>query len=164
MIASMDTHYAENKSTTAVVLFENWSDTNSLEFFYELEGKPADYIPGKFYLRELPCLLSALSKIEAKVDVIVIDGYVQLGRQRPGLGMKLFESLNERTPVIGVAKNPFSGTDSAIGILRGDSKRPLFVTAVGIDTFEAASCIESMYGKHRIPTLLKHTDRLARRN
>jgi deoxyribonuclease V len=47
-------------------------------------------------------------------------------------------------------------------VIRGRSKVPLNVTAVGIDAAEAAECIRRMDGRHRIPTLLKRVDQLAR--
>ena len=39
----------------------------------------ADYVPGQFYKRELPGILSRLT---APPQVIVVDGYVYLGRSR----------------------------------------------------------------------------------
>jgi deoxyribonuclease V len=40
----------------------------------------------------------------------------------------------------------------------------LFVTAAGIAPPRAADLVRSMHGPHRIPTLLKRTDQLARRH
>ena len=45
---------------------------------------------------------------------------------------------------------------------RGKSQTPLFITAAGIDVHTAASFIQSMHGKFRIPTLLKQVDQLCR--
>jgi deoxyribonuclease V len=46
--------------------------------------------------------------------------------------------------------------------MRGKSKNPLYVTAVGIDQRLAASYIARMHGKYRIPTLLKTADRISK--
>ena len=40
-------------------------------------------------------------------------------------------------------------------ILRGRSRCPLYVTAVGMDLAEAAGHIQAMHGPYWIPTLLK---------
>ena len=47
-------------------------------------------------------------------------------------------------------------------IYRGDSAKPLFVTAVGMTLEEAKAHIASMHGEHRIPTLLRRVDQLCR--
>ena len=64
--------------------------------------------------------------------------------------------------VIGVAKAAFE-RGNAMPVLRGDSGRPLFVTAAGMNGHEAAELIRGMHGPHRVPTLLKRADQLARR-
>ena len=95
-------------------------------------------------------------------QLIVIDGYVWLDDDRPGLGARLFESLDAKTPVIGVAKTRFLSSKAAVSICRGESESPLFVTAIGVDVSQAADWIRSMHGPFRIPTLLKRVDHLAR--
>ena len=80
---------------------------------------------------------------------------------RPGLGQHLFNALNGRTPVIGVAKSRFKGS-SGIEVFRGGSKQPLYVTSAGVDLQKASEKIKRMHGNYRIPTLLKRVDLLAR--
>lgn len=63
---------------------------------------------------------------------------------------------------MGVAKNRFRDTVHAAEIYRGNSKRPLFVTSIGVDYQRAAAHVQSMAGAHRLPTLLKTVDRLSR--
>ena len=46
--------------------------------------------------------------------------------------------------------------------LRGGSKRPLYLTAAGIDVKQAAALVKSMHGGHRVPALLKRADQLSR--
>lgn len=55
--------------------------------------------------------------------------------------------------IIEVAKNEFRGAIAA-RVLRGASKKPLFVTA--------ARDVRSMHGDYRVPTLLARADRLCR--
>lgn len=163
MIACLDTHYSSNKSRTAVVLFAQWSDASSIqEYVVERVVVPAEYIPGQFYKRELPCILEAIEHCQEEVETLVVDGYVQLGNERPGLGQKLYEALDETVPVIGVAKNGFQGADEALPIYRGGSTRPLFITAIGCNLEDVAQDIKNMHGNFRIPTLLKRVDQQSR--
>ena len=63
--------------------------------------------------------------------------------------------------MIGVAKTAFAGAP-AVPVVRGDSARPLYVTAAGLDPQLAARHLAAMHGPHRLPTLLKRVDTLAR--
>ncbi len=113
------------------------------------------YIPGEFFRRELPCLLTVLAKVQAPLNCVLIDGYVWLSAERkPGLGAHLYEALGRKTSVIGVAKTYFRGAP-AIEVQRGRALKPLYVSAAGIDTETAANYIQGMHGKYRIPTMLK---------
>ncbi len=64
--------------------------------------------------------------------------------------------------MIGVAKRPFYQNVEAIAVTRGRSRRPLFVTAIGIDPRQAAAGVQSMHGNFRMPTLLKLVDALSK--
>jgi deoxyribonuclease V len=163
MILAVDVAYSDSAASVAGILFSSWDkDDISRELVCKIEDI-ADYVPGKFYLRELPCINKLLEEIKERIDCIVIDGYVTLGRdKRPGLGMKLWEHLDGKIPVIGVAKTEFIGTPENTRIYRGGSSKPLFVTAIGIELDDAKSKILNMKGKFRIPELLKAVDRLCR--
>ena len=118
---------------------------------------------GAFYKRELPCILAVLQAAATPVEVVVIDGYVWLSEDRkPGLGARLFEALGGATVVVGVAKTGFAGSAFAETVLRGDSEKPLYVTAAGVDATVAAGWIRGMHGEYRLPTLLRKVDRLCR--
>lgn len=125
-----------------------------------LEGI-ADYVPGQFYKRELPCILSLLQQVPiAKLDAIIIDGYVYLDdEQMPGLGGYLYNALQGDIPVIGVAKSNFATLNKLkLRLLRGNSANPLYITAVGVSLRAAGQYITDMAGPYRIPTLLKTLD------
>lgn len=160
MIAAFDVHYLEHRCAAAAVLFSNYSDTEPSEVYTQLLPGAADYIPGEFFRRELPCILTLLQQITQALDEMIVDGYVILGN-RPGLGMYLFKSFDCKIPVVGVAKSRFEGS-SGIEIYRGGSTHPLYVTSAGTDLKEASEKIRTMHGVHRIPTLLKQVDFLAR--
>lgn len=162
MYAAFDVHYMKDGcASAAAVLFSDYRDMEPAATLTLLLPGAAEYIPGQFYRRELPCIIALLQQIREPLDEIVIDGYVML-KDRPGLGMHLFNYLKGKVPVIGVAKSRFKDAYAA-EVFRGRSTRPLYVTAVGVNLQKAAEKIQVMHGDYRIPTLLKRADILARR-
>ena len=163
MILCLDVGYGAAAVTTACVGLDDWPDaTPAFREVIRSTGAAAGYVPGRFYERELPFLLQALARLPVAADILVVDGYVWLGPGRAGLGARLHEAIGGRSAVVGVAKNAFRSADGAIAVTRGRSRRPLFVTAVGIDVAVAADGVRAMHGAHRIPTALQLTDRLTR--
>jgi deoxyribonuclease V len=161
MIACLDVDYRDDAAFAAGIVFGDWPDANPLdEKIVRVTGIPP-YQSGKFFRRELPCLLSIL-KVLPSVGVIIIDGYVWLDG-KAGLGAYLHRALEGRVTVIGVAKTKFRRASAARVVRRGCSTRPLFITAAGMSAEQAAECICSMHGPHRIPALLQRVDRLCRR-
>jgi deoxyribonuclease V len=163
MIVCLDVQYTGAGATIGCVELGEWTDARPLrEQALRSAAAPAEYVPGQFFRRELPYLLHALTAIApAPAPIVVIDGYVWLGPERPGLGAHLHEALGGGTIVVGVAKSPFAGAP-ALPVLRGRSARPLHVTAAGIEVERAAAAVASMHGRHRIPEMLRRADRLAR--
>jgi deoxyinosine 3'endonuclease (endonuclease V) len=79
------------------------------------------------------------------------------------LPLYLYRALDETVPVIGVAKNRFKTPNSlSVEVLRGESKKPLFVTAEGVEAVEVALLVQQMHGEFRIPDMLKRADMLCR--
>jgi deoxyribonuclease V len=167
VIVAVDVDYRDTEVVAAAVGFDSWTaDHASIEVVVTSDAPPAPYEPGKFYRRELPHLRSALALIVPPLTAIIVDGYAWLGADSgldavKGLGAHLYDALGQTTPVIGVAKTLFAGA-TAIEVVRGTSARPLYVTAIGIDAAQAAANVLAMHGEHRIPTLLKRVDTLAR--
>ena len=163
MILAVDVDYRHSKAFVAGVSFDDWSDAKAAYVYHSVVCNIENYEPGRFYRRELPCILCLLKEHHITPDIIVIDGFVSLGDEsRPGLGMHLFNELGQTIPVIGVAKKPFKGTPKEAELLRGDSVKPLYITAAGMDISEAKTNVLSMHGNYRIPTLLKKADRECR--
>jgi len=161
MISAFDVKYFEDDGAmVAAVVFEDFKDSKPFSLYRKKINIVHEYVPGSFYRRELPCIISLLADIKETIDTIIVDGYVFLG-DKPGLGAYLKERIERTVAIIGVAKSYFKGSD-AIEILRGDSQNPLYVSSAGIDPMEAANLISNMHGKHRIPTLLKEVDRLTK--
>ena len=164
MIACIDVGYDEDSATAACVYIANWREevphTETVVCVKNIE----DYQPGNFYLRELPCVMAVLERLSVSLSCIVIDGYVWLdSNEQPGLGARLYKALSGSVPVIGVAKSAFRGSEHAVALRRGKSKRPLFITSVGIASAQAVINIGAMHGGNRIPTILARVDKLSRR-
>lgn len=158
----LDVDYRDDRVVTACVGFSDWSDSEpAFETTRESEGAPAPYESGQFYRREMPYLLELLAALDVSPTLLILDGFVWLDGERPGLGARLSEALRGACPVIGVAKRPFVGASRAVPVMRGSSQVPLFVSAIGIALDEAARCIAGMHGEHRVPTLLKRVDQLS---
>jgi len=164
LISILDVAYTAEAAGVACVLAESWQAPAAAgEITKRVACTPAKYEPGSFYKRELPLLLSLIDAFEFQPAMLVIDGYVWLGAEnKPGLGAHLFERMGRVTPVVGIAKTPYRDDTLSAEVLRGKSRRPLFVTAAGFDQARAAALVLAMHGKHRIPTLLQRADRLAR--
>jgi deoxyribonuclease V len=161
MIACLDVAYSKDVGRAACVLLRDWSDATAAEEHVTEVVGVAEYEPGQFYRRELPCLLAVLKQLATVPEVIVVDGYVWLGDGVPGLGGRLHAALGGTPAIVGVAKTCFVSAP-AVPVLRGGTRRPLFVTANGMDVAEAANHVQAMHGAYRIPTALRRVDQLCR--
>ena len=114
------------------------------------------YRPGEFYRRELPPLRAVIPAAD-ELALIVVDGYVDLDPDgRPGLGAHVHAEFG--VPVIGVAKTAFLSATHAARVLRGQSARPLYVTAAGMKISDAAVLVTEMAGRFRLPDALTTVD------
>ena len=162
MILAIDVHYQDNKAKAVAFAFADWRSIKPDNIYIEHLDQVAPYVPGQFYQRELPCIKALLNSISLDdVATIVIDGYVLLDDEgKYGLGGYLYDYLNQKINVIGVAKHRFhNNTKNVIEIHRGQSINPLFITSLGVANDIAANCISVMQGPFRMPTLLQQLDR-----
>jgi deoxyribonuclease V len=163
MIAAFDVQYEGTCGRVACVTFTDWTAEVPAREYVSRVNEVQDYEPGEFWKRELPCILAALNAVDPPPHTVVIDGYVWLDADaRPGMGAHLFEALRRRVAVVGVAKTAFRGSEHAARVSRPGTRRPLFVTAAGVPLEEAAARVGRMSGQHRIPSLLRRVDQLAR--
>ena len=166
MILAFDTYYFENKAKTVCVQFDDWESEETAVILTETIEGVAEYISGEFYKRELPCIMSLLSQIDlANITTIIVDGFVFLDDDgKKGLGAHLYDELKAKIPVIGVAKRDFATINKLRKeVYRGESKSPLFVTAIGMELDVAAQRIQHMQGDFRMPALLKQLDQETRK-
>lgn len=157
-----DVHYGErNFARAALVVCKglDFSDVIS-EHVVEMTSS-VEYESGLFYKRELPCLRTVV-ELAPRLQILVIDGYATLDPNgRPGLGAHVAKDVG--IAVIGVAKTQFRGATHSIEVRRGSATKPLYVTAAGdITDREAAQIVTGMAGAHRLPTVARRVDLLAR--
>lgn len=171
MIIAFDTYYYNGYSYTVGGVFESWKDTKVKYFITsKREIIDAEYKPGELYKRELPCIMQCLKMIDLdEVNVIIVDGFVWLsenGKDRiQGLGMHLSNALmneynRQDITIVGIAKNPYKcEIPSCIGILRGESSKPLWITCSEYYLTEKyAALVKHMVGGYRIPYIIKSVD------
>ena len=109
--------------------------------------------------------MSLLKKTDLKsVELIIVDGFVVLDDSgKPGLGGYLYEYLERKIPVAGVAKTAYAqNKNNRREVWRGKSKKPLFINSLGIDPDFISGQIRNMHGNYRIPDLLKQLDLLTK--
>ena len=68
------------------------------------------------------------------------------------------ESVEESAPPVASEEIPAPVAE----VLRGESTKPLFMSAAGCELSEAAKNVQAMHGAHRLPVLLKRVDALCR--
>jgi deoxyribonuclease V len=161
LFIAVDVHYLDDGAARAAAVGAHDRDFSLIAWTRAaMVTAGAPYVPGEFYLRELPPL-RAVIPVCGELSLIMVDGYVDLDPDgRPGLGAHVHAEFG--VPVIGVAKAAFRDASHAAKVFRGNSSRPLFVTAAGMTVTEAASVVSEMAGHFRIPDALKLADRLAR--
>lgn len=163
MILAVDVDYQETAAVVAGVLFNEWQDESHISICKSLITEIENYVPGEFYKRELPCILRLIEDHQISPELIVIDGHVYLDEdKKPGLGKYLYDALEAKIPVVGVAKRAFFTSSEDFEVFRGESEKPLYVTSEGMELKEAKLAIASMHGKYRNPTLLKLVDQKCR--
>lgn len=161
MFLAIDVDYDNEKGLAWVagVAFDSWDSKDGEVFRTFLDDIP-DYVSGEFYKRELPCIEKLIKECGLQPHTIIVDGYCQFAG-----GLCLGGILNKRHPeikVIGVAKNPHFHMPDNVEVYRGESKRPLYVTASGLPHDEAKQIISDMAGKYRLPDRLKQVDTACR--
>ncbi len=161
VFAAADVHYLRSGAArAAVVVAADAAFSAVLAEYTATVPAVMPYRPGEFFMRELPPLRAVLRRVRG-LGLVVVDGYVDLDAGgRPGLGAHVRAEFG--AAVIGVAKTPFRTATHAVPVLRGRSRRPLFVTAAGMPLADAASLVRQMAGHFRLPDALRRADALAR--
>lgn len=161
-VGAVDVHYDEvGSATAALVVCSEVTFSQVVAERVATIDHVAPYESGALFKRELPCIRAVLAQARP-LALLIVDGYATLDPDgRPGLGAHAADAFG--IPVIGVAKTRFRAATHAIEVLRGGTRRPLYVTSAGgIGIDEAARIVAGMAGPHRMPSALTRVDRLAR--
>lgn len=160
MLLAIDVHYKTTYAKAVGVLFD-WGDESPQRIITDIVNDVAAYEPGQFYKRELPCILQLLKQVNLNtLEAIIVDGHVFVDNNKTfGLGGHLWRALDEKTPIIGVAKRAFHNTEQvSTPVYRGESNNPLYISSIGIPEEAVLEKIKLLHGDYRIPTILKILD------
>lgn len=156
MILSIDVDYRNDYAVAVGIEFNDWNDKTPSNIYYSKCYEYGEYISGQFYKRELPCIKALINEHNLSPSLIIVNGYVYLEDNKPGLGYYVYDTYN--VPVIGIASKPYKNPIDKYIIYRGNSKTPIYISSVGMPIEEAKVKIRNMYGKYRMPYLIKLTD------
>ena len=165
MIGILDVHYSDRFAAGAMVLAADFDSSVPLGTVVDVSVCTAPYKSGEFYRRELPVLTRLLRAHVPGLSCVIVDCYVDLGTDGPGLGQRLYDLFDGKLMVIGVAKKLYRTADP-VRVRRkneGRPTKPLFVTSAGLAVDLAAYFVAHMHGPYRVPTIIKHADMLCRR-
>lgn len=160
MILATDVYYYDNCAKAVGVLF-NWEDKTAKKVITTYINQVEEYVSGEFYKRELPCIIDIINQININViETIIIDGHIYINNKLDyGLGGKLYQALDSKVPIIGIAKKPFAKNKETVQkIYRGESEKPLHVSSIGMPLGNAVEKVNTLKGDYRIPTILKQLD------
>lgn len=180
IVAGVDAAFSEKNVFAAVCLFR-CADRTLIEQSTAIETIRFPYVPGYLIFLEGPAIISALKKLKAEPDVILVDGHGIAHPRNMGSASHLGVLLD--IPTIGCAKNPLTGefrnpakgkgsrselrikgkTVGAVLRTRGNVA-PVFVSPGHLIDLDAAvritlACVQ----KYRIPEPLRCADMLSRR-
>ena len=116
IVTGCDVSYRDN----AIVSCVTWNILKKcvVEALTRTKEIPAEYIPGKFALRELPLIAEALSEITFRIDCLLVNGHGIAHPQMSGLAS--FAGVLFKLPTIGTAKNLLVGEYEAPVLKRGE--------------------------------------------
>jgi deoxyribonuclease V len=151
-IGGCDQAFIGNKVISAAVVMD-YKTLSVVEKKYAVVEAPIQYIPGFLSYREGPAVVEAMSKLNQKPDILLVDANGILHPLRIGMASHLGILLD--TPTIGVAKKLLLGEEKD-GIITVDGEK----RAVVLKTKEHSKPIYVSPG-HRVS--LKTADEVVRK-
>ncbi len=180
-IAGVDVGFPRGRSVAraaAVVL--DYPSLRPVEVAIAEEPVEFPYVPGLLSFRELPAILSALSKLARSPDLILCDGQGIAHPRQLGIASHLGIAIN--LPTIGVGKSRLTGSHAPVGVERGartplldrhglqigtvlrtrSGTKPLYVSpGHRIDHDAAVEWVLRATPRYRLPETTRQADRLA---
>lgn len=172
-ILAVDTFYHPDKAKTVGVLFDSWDQDEPSMVIESWTTDFGPYIPGQFYLRELPPTMKLLEQVDIKeIGVLIVDGFLQVydsevGRLEKGLGLRLGEILRiekKDLVLVGVAKTDYREQGERWKLAepwkRGPlGSKPLWVQVDGMRIPDLMHGLGQMKGNCRLPDMLRILDK-----
>lgn len=160
-IGGCDQAFVDDKVVSAVVVLD-YNTLKVVEKKYATADAPIQYIPGFLSYRESPAVIAAVSKLEQKPDILMVDGNGILHPRRIGMASHLGILLD--MPTIGVAKKLFLGEEKdgkiivedearAIAMKTKEHAKPIYVSPGHRVSLKTAADIvkKCMVEKHKLP-------------
>ncbi len=112
-IAGVDVGFSENGTTACAVIavLDVWT-LEVIETATARRSTTFPYVPGLLSFREIPPVLKAVPKLEAKPDMLLCDGQGIAHPRRFGIAAHLGLLLD--IPAVGVGKSRLTGTHPAV--------------------------------------------------
>jgi deoxyribonuclease V len=160
-VGGCDQAFIDNKVISAVVVLD-YKTLNIVEKKYAVADAPIQYIPGFLSYREGPAIVEAVSKLQQKPDILLIDGNGILHERKMGMASHMGILLD--MPTIGVAKSLLLGEEKEGKIVVDDEVRgvtmrtkehskPIYISPghrVSLKTAEEV-VKKCMVEKHKLP-------------
>jgi len=181
LIAGVDAAFADDKVAAVAALYK-YPELEFLKDTFAEEEMRFPYIPGLLSFREGHAIISAIRKLNAKLDVILFDGQ---GIAHPkGIGIASHIGVILDVPTIGCAKSRLVGEFKELGFKKGSwtylyckgikvgavlrtrsNVKPVFVSpGHKIDIDSSVEIVMNCVSKYRIPEPIRKADRLSKRH
>lgn len=156
-------HFDGGQANAAAAAFDAWDAAEATKTYVSRIADVEKVVRGELDLRELPCVMQLLREHSLEPELILLDGFVHLDAdETPGLGLRLYQALGGKVPIVGVSKKGLPGLPVQFEVMREEETQPLCVTCAGIDIGAAKARLRAMHGRKRVPTLMKLVARLAK--
>lgn len=179
MILITDVCYDEQNNSAHIggITFSDWTSDDVIDKFeIDKTGIDAEYIPGEFYKREMPCLIKLWNSIpedvKKNISTVIVDGFYDIWDCRPGMGHHFKDWLSENgysnIEVVGIAKTKCRETNKfTLPVYRTkESKESKWRGAIWVNgsnkNEDYVKRVMSMAGKFRIPSIVKKVDHVSR--
>jgi deoxyribonuclease V len=104
IVVGIDQAFTDDRAVSAAVAIK---DGEIIEKTSAAEPLEMPYIPGLLAFREAPAIISALKKLEAEPDLLMLDGSGRIHFRQAGIATHIGVLFN--TPAVGIAKNLLCG-------------------------------------------------------
>ncbi len=161
LIGGCDQAFTDNKVISAVVVLD-YATLKVVEKKYAVVEAPIQYIPGFLSYRESPAVIEAVSKLNQKPDLLMVDANGILHPRKIGMASHLGILLD--MPTIGVAKKLLMGEEKdgkilvdgeprALAIKTKEHAKPIYVSpGHRVSMRTAAEVVKKcMVEKHKLP-------------